>query len=78
MNTSRRLLHAAPSEPSATRHPAWSISGILATPLPSLRFDEGQCTTFVPCAASRAISCWSTQTQCATAARGPAIPTESR
>src|SRR3989449_3709892 len=45
VNASRRLLHAAPSDPRATRQPAWSISRILAPPLPSLRFEEGQCTT---------------------------------
>src|SRR6266704_2069764 len=77
-NTSSRLLHGAPSAPIATWQPASSISGIFATPLPSLRLEDGQCTMFVPCCARRVISCPSTQTQWASAARAPEIPTESR
>ncbi len=47
-------------------------------PLPSFKFDDGQCTRLVCCAASRAISSVSTQTQWASTARGPVIPTLSR
>src|SRR3989449_4177920 len=38
-NASRRFLHAAPSQPRATRHPAWGISRVLAPPPPRFRFD---------------------------------------
>ena len=64
-NMSRRLLALAPSVARVTFTPRPRMSGMGATPDPSLRLACGQCATCAPAVASSARSSAEAQTQCA-------------